>query len=186
MTFLRKLLESAPWIAAIIFGLLFTYQCNQEPSVRIETDTVRVTTIDTAFIEKLYPIEVVRYIDRPMIREKEVINEDTFNLYSDTTFIEPDYYLFYNAKVQGLLNGIELGYYDNRPEQIITVTNTETVTNNIHHDPSGIYVGAHVSTSMNIVPSIMYMKNRVAFSAGYDLSLKSIHVGGYYRITKPP
>lgn len=184
-------LKYLPYVVIILMFVYFT-ECQDRPEaeVIIKRDTVTVTKTDTLEIEKPYPVTVTKYIDNPTIIYSDTIPSyegsqgDIINHYSDTSHVEPNYYFYYNARVRGVLMDINIGFFDNRPERVVTNTITNTITEKHYIQPKGLYIGADINTLGDISPGMLYMKNRWTFKANYNINRKAVSVGGYWKLRK--
>lgn len=80
--------------------------------------------------------------------------------------------------------GRKLSYKILRPDSIITVETTKTITNK--EVASGLFVGTQVGaigSNMLVAPHLLYVtKKKLAFSLGYELVNKTPTAGIYYKI----
>lgn len=176
-------LKYLPYAAIVLMFVYFT-ECQDQPEsdVIIRRDTITIEKVDTIEIDKPYPVEVTKYIDRPTLIYVDSANN--INHYSDTSYVSENYYFYYNARVSGTLHDINISFFDDRPERIVTRTVTSTITEQQYIQPRGLYIGAHVNTLGNITPSLLYMKKRWAFEAGYNIHQKAVTVGGFIKFRK--
>jgi len=173
-------------IFPILAGVLLVLQirsCSKGPVeiIRTEIDTLIVFKDSVIFKEKEIPIYYHDTIYQPKIVYQERTKDgETINHYSDTSIIEDDFYIFYNAQVIGVMNQINLSYYDDRPDRIETQTIERTITKNNYISPKGIYWGIQLNSMGSIAPSAMYMWKKNAVNGGYSINKKHLTIG-YFR-----
>ena len=171
------------WMVIIII-LIVANKYNSAKNVTIErivTDTVEVVRIDSFFIEKEVPIEVVRTIEKPTFIYRDVENKKS-NLFIDTTFIQDDFFMFYSAYVDGTLNSINLGYYDNCPDSIVTNTITKTIINTDFVSRNKLYLGGSVNNQSSVTLGAAYQWKKNWLQLGYDFNSKGVRIGYYHKI----
>lgn len=178
-----------PGLCCILLFLLVR-SCTRGPDI-VEKEVIKYRTKteirdSIVYLEKPGPI---RYIDRIVYRDRNPVKTDSIDgephsIYSDTSFVEEKFYLFYTADVTGRLNYIDLGFYDNRPDSVVyqTITNTITETKTEIMYPKGFYLGGQVNQFGEIVPSGLYQWNKNAILTGYNLNTKAIQVGYFRKI----
>lgn len=129
---------------------------------KIQRDTVR--TVDTVVVVKDSIIEHTKTIYQP-----EIVYVDSTgnNIYQDTSFIEQDFYIWYQAAINGTLNQITLNYRDTRPIKEKYILDTRTITEKQYIKPSGFYVGASISNTLT--PSVLYLRDKNIYGIGYSL-----------------
>ena len=165
-------------IVSFLFGvviaiLLIAPQKNFQRTIyKTEYDTIHTVDTIVQFVDRRVPILVTDTIEVPTI---VYIDSTGLKTYSDTSFIEDNFYLYYNAKVNGFLNDITLSYYDNRPTKITTVFDNKTITKNNYISPNGLYVGLQAGFS-NLSPSVYYLRNRSMYGLSYNFTLSNINV----------
>lgn len=161
-------------IISFVMGVILTFLITINiPALRYKTkieytvlkDTVRQVDTVVQYIDREVPVIHTRIIRKPKI---VYVDSAGFNTYSDSVKIEPEFYLFYKAAINGTLENISLNYYDNRPVRLSTVFDTQTYTETKIVQPRGFYGGLMVGLD-NVSPSVMYLRKKNLFLVGYNV-----------------
>ena len=153
---------------AIVVYLWFNPKIEYEIKTKIEIrqDTVRTTTVDTVWVNKIDSV----FIDVPI----PSVTEDSLNKYESP--VKTDYFTgMITSFVRGELINQEFDYTF-RSEQITRIDSViveREITNTITrtHYPTGLYFGAqsfNLGTNASVGPSLMFVRRQNAFGYSYD------------------
>lgn len=168
----------------IILLIFMMNRCKNEKSVYVTKtlwDTVKLVVHDTVVIQKEKPIYRTKTIYRPEIR---YVDSSKFisNVYKDTAVLDLNHYIYYEAFVNGVMNQIELGLYDNRPDSLFTRTVYETITETNYIEKNAWYVGGSVNLDSDVTLGAAYKWKRNFVELGYDFGVQGPRIGYYYQI----
>ena len=174
----------------IIVGLLlllFLDKCNSNPlgpdvTTEIESDTSRVTVIDTIPFTEFHMIDSIRWHDLPRISASA--NQDSSEFTYETQMKDSliDGTITSVVKADGTLVTQDFRYIPLFPKYITikdSVTITNTITNTVHEADWGIYGGLDIAPYKNfaLIPNIgIKTKKDMFFGVGYDPFNENIHI----------
>lgn len=178
------------WAGIVIF-LLFLTQCKKGETIyKTERDTIQTVLQDTLIIEKEVPtvrIDTVYQVKyktkwRDRFVDKKTNERLPENIYMDTLWFDMNYYIHSRARVDGFMQQLELGLYDNRPDSMFTKLTTNTITETKYISPRGFYIGGTVNFDSQVAPGVAYLWKKNFVSVGYNLGIKGPQVGYYRRL----
>lgn len=160
----------------VVCGLLWMFR---KPDTIVKTETVTEIRYDTVWND-VDPDTVwnTKYVKIPPVKQYIYVKDSSGNeidsvaRYEGQQEIDSTLTVLYQLDIQGLLQGVNFGIIDKRPERVITVRETTTVTNTIN--PKGLYASFGVSMKGNFWAGASYMHNRKMFGLAYDPMSKNV------------
>ena len=146
-----------------------------------------VTKIDTVLVpHNVYRRDTVKITvlkqDTIFTKDNKIVMIPAIKrVYQDSTKVEDSVYVGYKAKVTGTLDKIDLSYSNRKSIIVIHKQDSVFTTTTIKRPAAGLFIG--VDGGLNqITPKLEYIKNKNAFSAGYNILNKSPQIGYSRRI----
>jgi hypothetical protein len=102
-------------------------------------------------------------------------------VYRDSVKVADSVYVGYKAHVTGTLDKVDLSYSNKKSIVVIHRTDSVFTKTTIKQYPGGLFVGVDGGYNQ-FTPKIEYIKNKNAFSAGYNIINKSPQIGYSRRI----
>lgn len=186
---MKEILNRLGWVLVIILLLLIMRNCFRQPSTSIEEsgkkvevrlvthidtlkiahnvyihDTIKVPTLlkaDTVFVDGTKVVQLM-----PKIRRE----------YQDSVKVEDSVYVGYKAKTTGTLDDINLSYSNKKSIVVIHRADSVFTTTTITKNAGGLFIGLDGGLNQ-ITPKLEYIKNKNAFSAGYNIINGSPQIG---------
>lgn len=113
-------------------------------------------------------------------------NYNTWYVYTDSVRNKDLALSIIDTVTANKIIGRKLSYKILRPDSIITIETTKTITKEVARGTNNLFVGTQVGvngSNMLLAPHVLYTtKNKLAFSLGYELYQHTPTIGIYYKI----
>ena len=181
---LKPYLYFALTILGFILGVLCQKGCTSEKrgvsvpilKTTIVTDTIFVPKETIKYVTITKPTLRIVYKDRliPVLQPDSTPTLSVRN-YADTILIVKGLQAYYNADVSGVLNTIQLGIKDTRPEQIIERVITNELTKIEYKSNVGLYAGFYGQLDgSSFGPQLILSTPKVSIGGAYNLNRTSL------------
>lgn len=175
----------------------YEFKKNHNPPTYL-TDTVTVTdttlrlkydsalqVINTNGLPQLIKIiEVINHTDSTQSTNQQINKSTNLYVYADSVRNKDLALYIFDTITANKIIGRGINYKILRPDSIITIETTNTITKEVARGK--LFVGTQFGvngSNMLLAPHVLYTtKNKLAFSLGYELIKKVPTVGIYYKI----
>ncbi len=187
-----------PYLSGIIVGFIVAFliaRCSLEnvsknPIIDVDGKRVEVrlvTKIDTVYQNRnIYKVDSIKiptlvrqdtvFVDRKIVMIPAVKRE-----YRDSIKVEDSIHIGYVAHTTGTLDNIKLSYSNRKSVVVIHKTDSVFTNTIIKKNAGGLFIGIDGGYNQ-VTPKLEYIKNKNAFSAGYNIISNSPQIGYSRRI----